>query len=72
MRDFSECHPLRVREPQPDLDLSFENPVFGNKILITQKELLVHSPGNVGQNARPIHKCPPPPIRINPPIIGLI
>jgi len=58
MGDFSECHALRIREPQQDLDLSFENPVFSNKILITQKELLVHCPGNVGQDARPIHKFP--------------
>jgi hypothetical protein len=56
MRDFSESHPLRVSEPQRGLELSFEDPVFGDKILITQKEFLVHCPGNVGQNTRPIHK----------------
>jgi len=55
MCDFSERHPLRVSEPQPGLELSFKDPVFGSKILITQKEFLVHCSGNVGQNTYPIH-----------------
>ena len=33
MRDFSECHSLRVSEPQRGFELSFEDPVFGSKIL---------------------------------------
>ena len=58
MSDFSESHPLRVSEAQPGLELRFEDPVFGGKILVTQKEFLVHCPGNVGQNTHPIHNIP--------------
>jgi len=35
MRDFSERHSLHVCEPQRRFELRFEDPVFGNKILIT-------------------------------------
>jgi hypothetical protein len=38
--------------------LSFEDPVFGSKILITQKEFLVHCPGDIGQYARSIRNYP--------------
>jgi hypothetical protein len=31
---------------------------WGTEILVTQKELLVHCPGNVGQDACPIHSNP--------------
>ena len=58
MRDFSECNPLRVSEPQRGLELGFEEPVFGSKILIPQEQFLVYCPGDVGQYARPIHKPP--------------
>ena len=50
--------PVATREPQRGLELSFKDPVFGSKILITQKEFLVHRPGNVGQNTHPIHNNP--------------
>jgi hypothetical protein len=36
MSDFSECHSLRISEPQRVLELSFEDSVFGNQILISQ------------------------------------
>ena len=35
MRDFCESHPLRISEPQRGLEVNFEDPVFGDKILIT-------------------------------------
>jgi len=38
------------------LKLIFEDPVFGNKILIAQKEFLVHGPGDIGQYPHRIHK----------------
>ena len=56
IRDYSESHPLHVSEPQRGLELRFEDPVFGDKIPITQKEFLVHCPGYVGQNTHPPHK----------------
>ncbi len=58
MSDFSEFNPIRVGELQPGLELGFEDPVFSNKLLISQKEFLVHCPGNVGQNTHPIHSNP--------------
>jgi hypothetical protein len=58
MPDFSKCNPLRISEPQRGLQLSFEDPVFAHKLPITQKELLVHCPSDVGQHALPIHKLP--------------
>ncbi|MEA2079537.1 MAG: hypothetical protein U9P00_06700 [Pseudomonadota bacterium] len=58
MSDFSECNPLRVSEPQRRLELSFEYPVFGGKILVTQKKFLVHCSSDICQYACPIHNHP--------------
>ena len=38
--------------------LLFEDLVFGGKILITHRKFLVHCPGDMGQNAYPIHNHP--------------
>ena len=58
MGDFSKCNPFPVSESQRHLELGFEDPVFGSKILITQKEFLVHCPSGIGQYACLIHNYP--------------
>ena len=58
IRDYSTCNPLCISEPQSGPELSFQYPVFSSKILITQKNFLVHCPRNVGQNAHPIRNIP--------------
>ena len=55
MRDFSECNSLHIGEPQRGLELGFEDPIFGNKVLITPQESLVNCSSNTGQYVRPIH-----------------
>jgi hypothetical protein len=58
MSNFCECKPLCVSEPQPGLDLSFQDPVFCRKILISQKKFLVHCPSDIGQYTHPPHINP--------------
>src|SRR6266511_4131791 len=56
MTDLAERGSLSVRELQPPLQLCLQDAVFGGQIFISQQQLLVHRPGDVGQDARPIHK----------------
>jgi hypothetical protein len=71
MSDFSQCHSLRVSQPQRYPELSFEDPVFGSKILLSQQQFLVHCPGDIGQYAYPVHDHSPPLTRIYHPILSL-
>jgi hypothetical protein len=41
------------------MQLSLQDPIFGSQVLIAQKQFLVHGPGNVGQDACPLHKFAP-------------
>jgi hypothetical protein len=63
--NLAKLRSLRVRELQPPLQLAPQDPVFSSQILIPQQQLLVHRPGDVGQDTCPLHESPPicPPIR---------
>jgi len=68
MTDLAKRDSLGVRELQPPFQLRLQNAVFGGQIFVPRQQLLVHRPGDVGQDARPIHKRPlcrtrPPPGR---------
>src|ERR1035437_6584112 len=63
--NLAKLRSLCVRELQPPLQLAPQNPVFSSQIFVPQQQLLVHRPGDVGQDACPLHASPPicPPIR---------
>src|SRR6266508_1140794 len=68
MTDLAERGSLGIRELQPPLQLCFQDAVFGGQIFISQQQLLVHRPGDVGQDARPIHSSsdsPSAPIKLS-------
>jgi hypothetical protein len=48
MADFAERHSLSVCEPRTPLQLCLQDPIFGNQVLVAQKQFLVHGPGDVG------------------------
>src|SRR6266852_1843418 len=50
MCNLAELRSLGVREPQPPLQLGLQDPIFSNQIFIPQQQLLVHRPGDVGQD----------------------
>jgi len=58
MTDLAERGSLGVRELQPPVQLGLQDAVFGGEIFVPHKQLLVHHPGYVGQDARPIHNGP--------------
>ena len=37
---------------------TLQNAIFGGQILVLRQQLLVHRPGDVGQDVRPIHNGP--------------
>src|ERR1700730_4648516 len=60
MTDLAERLSLGVREFQPPPQLRLEDAVLGRQVFIPRQQLLVHRPGHVGQDARPIHCRPLP------------
>ena len=62
MTDLAERGSLDVRELQPPVQLGLQDAVFGGQIFVPRQQLLVHRPGDVGQDARPIHNGPLTPI----------
>src|SRR5450830_244764 len=57
--NLAKLRSLCVRELQPPLQLAPQNPVFSSQIFVPQQQLLVHRPGDVGQDACPLHASPP-------------
>src|SRR5664279_642931 len=55
MANLAELRSLGVRESQAPLQLGLQDPVFSSQILIPQQQLIVHRPGDVGQDACPLH-----------------
>ena len=55
--DFAQRSSFGVRELQPSFQLGLQDAVFGSQIFISQQQLLVHRPRDVGQDACPIHTC---------------
>jgi hypothetical protein len=47
---------LGIREPQASLQGRLQDPILGNQIFIPQQQLLVHGPGDICQDACPLHK----------------
>jgi len=39
--------------------MGLEDAILGGQILIAKQELLVHRPGDVGEQADPVHHSPP-------------
>jgi len=58
--DLAERPSLRIRELQPACQLGLEDEVLGGQVFVPRQQLLVHRPGHVGQDARPIHCRPRP------------
>src|ERR1022692_2706707 len=58
MTDLTERGSLGVRELQPPFQLGFQDAVFGGQIFVPRQQLLVYRPGDIGQDARPIHNGP--------------
>ena len=58
MTDFTERGSLDVRELQPPFQLGFQDAVFGGQIFVPRQQILAYRPGDVGQDARPIHNGP--------------
>jgi len=63
MTNFAQRGSLGVRKLQPSFQLGFEDAVFRCQIFISRQQLLIHRPGDVGQDARPIHNGPLVPTR---------
>ena len=59
MTDLPESGSLGVRKLQPSFQLGLQDAVFGCQILIPKQQLLVHRPGDVGQDARANSMCLP-------------
>jgi hypothetical protein len=57
MTDLGQCGSLGVRKLQPPIQLGLQDPIFGDQIFASRKQLLVHHPGDEGQDTRPIHSC---------------
>src|SRR5450830_801975 len=56
--NLAELRSLCVRELQPPLQLTPQDPVFSSQILVPQQQLMVHRPSDVGQDTCPLHKSP--------------
>src|SRR5665213_3489018 len=56
MANLAELRSLGVRESQAPIQLGLQDPVFSSQIFVPQQQLLVHSPSDVGKDARPLHK----------------
>jgi len=59
MANLAELRPLGIREPQAPLQMGLQDSVFSSQILIPQQHLLVDRSRDKGQDACPLHKCPP-------------
>ena len=59
MTNLAERGSLGVRELEPSFQLGLQDAVFGGQIFVPRQQLLVYCPGDVGQDARPIHNGPP-------------
>jgi hypothetical protein len=60
MANLAEPRSLGIREPQASLQGRLQDPILGNQIFIPQQQLLVHGPGDICQDACPLHKLPLP------------
>ncbi len=60
MTDLTERGSLGVRESRPSFQLRLQDAVFGGQIFVPRQQPLVHHPGDVSQDACPIHNCPLP------------
>jgi hypothetical protein len=58
MTDLPEHGSLGVRELQSPIQLALQDAVFRGQIFVPRQQLLIHRPGNVGKDARPVHNGP--------------
>jgi hypothetical protein len=58
MTNFAERGSLGIRQLQPQLGL--QDAVFGSQTFVSRQQLLVHRPGDLGEDARQTHESPPP------------
>jgi hypothetical protein len=63
MTELAQFGSLSARELQPSLQLGLQNAIFGAQIFKPCQQLLIHQPGDKGQDARPIHSSSRQPIR---------
>jgi hypothetical protein len=59
MTDLTQHGSFGVRKPQPPLQLGLEDAIFGGQIFKPCQQLLIHQPGDEGQDERPIHQSHP-------------
>ena len=59
MTDLPEHGSLGVRELQSPIQLALQDAVFRGQIFVPRQQLLIHRPGNVGKDARPVHNGRP-------------
>jgi hypothetical protein len=55
MTDLPEHGSRGVRELQSPIQLALQDAVFRGQIFVSRQQLLIHRPGHVGKDARPIH-----------------
>ena len=55
MTDLAQGGALGLGQQEPAFQLGFEDAVLGGEIFIAQQELLIDRPGDVGENASPVH-----------------
>jgi hypothetical protein len=58
MTDLPEHSSLGVRELQSPIQPTLQDAVFRGQIFVPRQQLLIHRPGNVGKDVRPIHNGP--------------
>jgi hypothetical protein len=58
MTDLPEHRSLGVGELQSPIQLALQDAVFRSQIFVPRQQLLIHRPGNVGKDARPVHNGP--------------